>query len=101
MKGSKHFSVTVRAWRQAGPAEPGRMVSYKVMDVSPDMSFLEMLDILNDDLLKKGDAPITFESDCREGICGSCGLVVNGDVHGPDDHSPSASCICAGSATAT
>ena len=87
MKGSKHFSVIVRAWRQAGPVEPGKMVSYKVTDVSPDMSFLEMLDILNDDLLKKGDAPITFESDCREGICGSCGLVVNGDVHGPDEHS--------------
>ena len=80
MKGSKHFSVTVRAWRQAGPVEPGKMVSYRVKDVSPDMSFLEMLDIMNDDLLKKGESPVTFESDCREGICGSCGLVVNGDV---------------------
>lgn len=87
MKGSKHFSVTVRAWRQAGPVEPGKMVSYRVQDVSPDMSFLEMLDIMNDELLKKGESPVTFESDCREGICGSCGLVVNGDVHGPDEHS--------------
>lgn len=87
MDTSKHFSVIVRVWRQAGRKEPGRMVSYKVTDVSPDMSFLEMLDILNDTLLKKGDHPITFESDCREGICGNCGLVVNGDVHGPDEHS--------------
>jgi succinate dehydrogenase / fumarate reductase iron-sulfur subunit len=63
------------------------MVSYKVANVSPDMSFLEMLDVLNDELIKKGESPITFESDCREGICGSCGLVVNGDVHGPDEHS--------------
>jgi len=87
MDTSKHFSVIVRVWRQAGRKEPGKMVSYKVQDVSPDMSFLEMLDILNDTLLKKGDSPITFESDCREGICGNCGLVVNGDVHGPDEHS--------------
>jgi len=87
MTHSKHFSVTVRVWRQAGPQEPGKMVSYTANNVSPDMSFLEMLDVLNDDLLKKGDSPITFESDCREGICGNCGLVVNGDVHGPDEHS--------------
>ncbi|MCM2267354.1 MAG: succinate dehydrogenase/fumarate reductase iron-sulfur subunit [Elusimicrobiales bacterium] len=87
MTSSKNFSVTIRVWRQAGPAEPGKMVSYKVASVSPDMSFLEMLDILNDDLIRKGGAPIAFESDCREGICGCCGLVVNGDVHGPDEHS--------------
>ncbi|MEI7528606.1 MAG: succinate dehydrogenase/fumarate reductase iron-sulfur subunit [Elusimicrobiota bacterium] len=84
---SKNFSVTVRVWRQSGPKEPGKMVSYKVKDVSPDTSFLEMLDILNDNLLKAGEHPVTFESDCREGICGSCGLVINGDVHGPDEHS--------------
>lgn len=87
MKKTKHFTITVRVWRQAGPEEAGKMVSYKVADVSPDMSFLEMLDVLNDTLIKKGDAPIAFESDCREGICGCCGLVVNGDVHGPDEHS--------------
>ncbi|MDO8806230.1 MAG: succinate dehydrogenase/fumarate reductase iron-sulfur subunit [Elusimicrobiota bacterium] len=87
MPKSKHFNVTVRVWRQAGLQEPGEMVSYSVKGVSPDMSFLEMLDILNDDLLKKGHSPIAFESDCREGICGCCGLVVNGDVHGPDEHS--------------
>ncbi|OIO03846.1 MAG: succinate dehydrogenase [Elusimicrobia bacterium CG_4_10_14_0_2_um_filter_56_8] len=87
MNDSEQFSVTVRVWRQAGPKEPGKMAAYKVSGISPDMSFLEMLDILNDDLLKKGGNPVTFESDCREGICGSCGLVVNGDVHGPDEHS--------------
>lgn len=87
MPESKRFNITVRLWRQAGPREPGRMVSYKVKDASPQMSFLEMLDVLNEDLLKKGEVPVAFESDCREGICGSCGLVVNGDVHGPDEHS--------------
>ena len=87
MKKIKHFTVTIRVWRQAGPREPGKMASYRVKDVSPDMSFLEMLDVLNDELLKKGEQPIAFESDCREGICGCCGLVVNGDVHGPDEHS--------------
>ena len=87
MEHNKHFSLTVRVWRQAGPKEPGKMVSYRVNDVSPDMSFLEMLDVLNENLIRKGESPITFESDCREGICGCCGLVVNGDVHGPDEHS--------------
>ena len=87
MSNSKHLNVTVRVWRQDGVDEPGRMMSYKVKDISPDMSFLEMLDLLNEDLIKKGDKPLTVESDCREGICGCCGLVVNGDVHGPDDHS--------------
>lgn len=83
----KSFSVTIRVWRQDGMDEPGRMKAYKVGDVSPDMSFLEMIDLLNEDLIRKGDKPITVESDCREGICGCCGLVVNGDVHGPDEHS--------------
>jgi len=87
MSDKNNFSVTIRVWRQDGAEEPGRMTAYKVRDVSPDMSFLEMLDLLNEDLIKKGDKPITVESDCREGICGCCGLVVNGDVHGPDDHS--------------
>ena len=87
MNNSKNLNVTIRVWRQDGADEPGRMMSYKVKDISPDMSFLEMLDLLNEDLIKKGDKPLTVESDCREGICGACGLVVNGDVHGPDDHS--------------
>lgn len=81
------FSVTVRVWRQAGPGEKGRMENHKVGDIDPDMSFLEMLDVLNEDLVRRGDAPIAFDSDCREGICGCCGLAVNGDVHGPDEHS--------------
>jgi len=82
-----HFSVTIRVWRQNGPDEPGEMVPYKVNDISPDMSFLEMLDVLNEDLIRQDKHPITVESDCREGICGCCGLVVDGLVHGPDEHS--------------
>ena len=101
MADSKNFSVTARVWRQEKPEEPGRMVSYKVEHVSPDMSFLEMLDILNEDLLKKHERPIAFESDCREGICGCCGLVVNGDVTARTTTPLSASSICAGSRTAT
>lgn len=83
----KTFNITLRAWRQAGPGEPGRMVSYKVNGVAPEMSFLEMLDLLNESLVKKGESPIVFESGCREGSCGSCGMVVNGDLHGPEEHS--------------
>ena len=71
-------------WRQPGPTAPGKMVRYGVEDVSPDMSFLEMLDVLNESLIHRGEEPIAFDSDCREGICGSCGLVVNGRAHGPD-----------------
>ncbi len=82
-----HFSITLRVWRQDGPEAPGRMVSYKAEDISPDMSFLEMLDVLNEGLIKRNEHPIAFESDCREGICGCCGLVVNGEIHGPDEHS--------------
>ena len=70
-------------WRQAGPATPGRFVTYTANDVSPDMSFLEMLDVLNEELTLKGDAPIAFDHDCREGICGSCGVMINGVAHGP------------------
>lgn len=70
-------------WRQPGPDAPGAMVSYRVENITPDMSFLEMLDVLNEELLKKGEEPVAFDSDCREGICGSCGLVVNGTAHGP------------------
>jgi succinate dehydrogenase / fumarate reductase iron-sulfur subunit len=69
-------------WRQPGPDKPGKMVSYTLPDVSPDMSFLEMLDILNENLMKKGEGPVSFDSDCREGICGTCGLVIGGIAHG-------------------
>jgi succinate dehydrogenase / fumarate reductase, iron-sulfur subunit len=78
------MTLTLRVWRQAGPDQPGRLVDYVAQDVHPDMSFLEMLDVVNDDLIRRGDDPIAFDSDCREGICGSCGLVINGVAHGPD-----------------
>ena len=74
----------LRIWRQPGPGRPGRLVPYEVDGISPDMSFLEMLDVVNEELIKKGEPPIAFDSDCREGICGMCSLVVNGVPHGPD-----------------
>lgn len=77
------MNITVRVWRQDGRDARGRMVGYGVDDVSPDMSFLEMLDTLNERLTLAGDTPIAFDSDCREGICGSCGLVIDGVAHGP------------------
>jgi succinate dehydrogenase / fumarate reductase iron-sulfur subunit len=75
--------ITVRVWRQPNSQAEGRMVSYQVDDVSPDMSFLEMLDVLNERLTHEGEDPIAFDSDCREGICGMCGVVINGEAHGP------------------
>jgi succinate dehydrogenase / fumarate reductase, iron-sulfur subunit len=75
-------NITVNVWRQAGPRDGGRMVSYDVPDISADMSFLEMLDVLNDRLLERGEEPIAFEHDCREGICGSCGMMIDGQAHG-------------------
>jgi succinate dehydrogenase / fumarate reductase iron-sulfur subunit len=76
--------VNLRVWRQPGPDEAGRLVDYVAEDVHADMSFLEMLDVVNEMLIRRGDDPIAFDSDCREGICGSCGLMVNGLAHGPD-----------------
>jgi succinate dehydrogenase / fumarate reductase iron-sulfur subunit len=76
--------LTLKIWRQAGPAAAGKLVDYVADHVSPDMSFLEMLDVVNDGLVKRGDDAIAFDSDCREGICGMCSLVVNGIPHGPD-----------------
>jgi succinate dehydrogenase / fumarate reductase, iron-sulfur subunit len=81
---AKSMTIHVRVWRQAGPNEKGRLVSYRVDDVSPDESFLEVLDSLNEALIAEGKEPVEFESDCREGICGSCGAVLNGLAHGPD-----------------
>ena len=75
--------INLRVWRQAGPDKPGRLVDYSTTDVSPDMSFLEMLDVVNEALIVKGDDPIAFDSDCREGICGTCGFLINGVPHGP------------------
>lgn len=78
------MTITLNVWRQAGPSAPGRFESYTSDKVHPDMSFLEMLDVVNDDLIRAGKDPIAFDSDCREGICGSCGLVIDGIPHGPD-----------------
>lgn len=78
------MTLHLLVWRQAGPTSPGRLVPYKAEGVSPDMSFLEMLDVVNEGLIARGDDPIAFDSDCREGICGTCGCLVNGVPHGPD-----------------
>ena len=75
--------INLRVWRQSGPDKPGKLVDYRAEDVSPDMSFLEMLDVVNEGLIRKGDDPIAFDSDCREGICGTCGFLIDGLAHGP------------------
>ena len=79
----KLFSVTLRVWRQAGPTVPGKFVDYPATAINPDMSILEMLDVVNDELTKKGADPIAFAHDCREGICGTCSCTINGKPHGP------------------
>jgi succinate dehydrogenase / fumarate reductase, iron-sulfur subunit len=76
--------IKLKIWRQAKPSDKGGLVSYELDDVSEDMSFLEMLDVLNEHLISRGEEPVAFDSDCREGICGSCGLMVNGQAHGPE-----------------
>lgn len=78
------MNLTLKIWRQTGPNDSGGLVTYQVSDISPDMSFLEMLDVLNEDLNAKGEEPIAFDSDCREGICGMCGLMISGHAHGPE-----------------
>ena len=83
MKGAMKLRLEV--WRQKNAREPGRMVAYEHDQVDPDMSFLEMLDVLNEKLILRGEEPIAFEHDCREGICGSCSLVINGNAHGPEE----------------
>jgi len=75
--------LTLHVWRQKNATAPGRMIQYEARNVNPDMSFLEMLDVLNDELTVKGEDPIAFDSDCREGICGMCGFVIDGVAHGP------------------
>ena len=77
------MNLTLKVWRQSGPNATGQFVEYKATDVSAEMSFLEMLDVVNEDLTNKGEQPIAFDHDCREGICGMCGLVINGVAHGP------------------
>src|SRR5437667_1172663 len=76
------MNLTLRVWRQKNAASPGRFESYEARNMIPDMSFLEMLDVVNEELMARGEEPIAFDSDCREGICGTCSLVINGIAHG-------------------
>src|SRR6266480_3016901 len=73
----------LKIWRQANPKSKGEFGTYEARNISPNTSFLEMLDIVNDELTERGEAPIAFDSDCREGICGTCALTINGQAHGP------------------
>src|SRR3982074_2204229 len=77
------MNFTLHVWRQKNAQAPGRMEVYQARDILPDMSFLEMLDMVNRDLIEKGEEAIAFDHDCREGICGSCDLMINGRAHGP------------------
>jgi succinate dehydrogenase / fumarate reductase, iron-sulfur subunit len=78
------MNLTLHVWRQPGPDAPGGMVRYQAADISSEMSFLEMLDVVNERLMETGEVPIAFDHDCREGICGSCSLMINGVAHGPE-----------------
>ena len=84
------MNFRLKIWRQEDRQSQGRLVDYEAHDISPDTSFLEMLDIVNDELTERGETPIAFDSDCREGICGACALTINGQAHGP--RHPSAAC---------
>jgi succinate dehydrogenase / fumarate reductase iron-sulfur subunit len=77
------MNLILHVWRQKSPADAGRMVRYEAKGVNPDMSFLEMLDVLNDELQSRGEEPVAFDHDCREGICGMCGFMIDGVAHGP------------------
>ena len=79
------MNLVINVWRQKGPTAPGKFDRHELKGVSPNMSFLEMLDVLNEQMITKGQEPVAFDSDCREGICGTCGCMVNGMAHGPDD----------------
>ena len=81
----KNINITVKVWRQNGPKEKGRFETFKLNNISTDNSFLEMLDILNEQLINENKVPVAFDHDCREGICGTCSLYINGRPHGPDD----------------
>ncbi len=78
------MNLTLKIWRQKNSQEKGKMVEYKVTDISEHMSFLEMMDVLNEQLINQGEDPVAFDHDCREGICGMCSLYINGEAHGPD-----------------
>jgi succinate dehydrogenase iron-sulfur subunit len=81
--------IKLKVWRQAGPSDKGRFESYSVPDANPHMSFLELLDVLNEQLIGEGELPVEFDHDCREGICGACGVVVDGVAHGPQKRTAS------------
>ncbi len=78
------MNLTLKIWRQKNASDKGKMVDYKVTDISEHMSFLEMMDVLNEQLINKGEEPVAFDHDCREGICGMCSMYINGEAHGPD-----------------
>ncbi|WGH74666.1 succinate dehydrogenase/fumarate reductase iron-sulfur subunit [Tenacibaculum tangerinum] len=78
------MNLTLKIWRQKNASDKGKMVEYKVTDISEHMSFLEMMDVLNEQLVNKGEEPVAFDHDCREGICGMCSMYINGEAHGPD-----------------
>jgi succinate dehydrogenase / fumarate reductase, iron-sulfur subunit len=84
MSGTKDMNLTLKIWRQKDQKSSGKMMDYKVNGISPDSSFLEMMDVLNEDLIVKGEEPVAFDHDCREGICGMCSLYIDGEAHGPD-----------------
>lgn len=84
MSSSRGLNLTLKIWRQPGPNARGEFRTYEMQNVSTDMSFLEMLDVLNEQLIAKGEEPVAFDHDCREGICGMCSLMINGQAHGPD-----------------
>ncbi len=81
---NKGMHITLKVWRQSGPESEGDLVTYEMDNVSPDSSFLEMMDLLNEKLERKGEQPVAFDHDCREGICGMCSLFINGQPHGPE-----------------
>ncbi|WP_342329734.1 succinate dehydrogenase/fumarate reductase iron-sulfur subunit [Pedobacter sp. FW305-3-2-15-E-R2A2] len=80
-----NMNLTLKIWRQKNTKAKGGLVDYKLSDISPDMSFLEMFDVLNEELISKGDEPVVFDHDCREGICGACSMFINGRPHGPKE----------------
>ncbi len=84
MSNDKKMTLNLKVWRQAGPQAKGHFQEIKANDVSEHMSFLEMMDVVNESLVRKGEEAIQFDHDCREGICGSCSMVINGNPHGPD-----------------
>lgn len=84
MSEAKKINLKLKVWRQNGPTDAGRFMEYEARGISTDMSFLEMLDVMNEDLIRRGERPVEFDHDCREGICGTCGVVINGNPHGPE-----------------